>query len=82
MTAFTRILCPIDFSDTSAHALSYADAIAGWYGAALTVQHVYLPLTVGVPGMPDVVEQISDEDRTRLTADVLAFAHRAATPPP
>jgi hypothetical protein len=32
MTEFTRILCPVDFSDASRHALDQAIAIAGWSG--------------------------------------------------
>lgn len=36
-----RILCPIDFSETSAHALEQAVAVAQWYKAHLTVLHVY-----------------------------------------
>jgi nucleotide-binding universal stress UspA family protein len=38
--AFERVLCPIDFSDTSARALTYATAFAAWYEAQLTVLHV------------------------------------------
>lgn len=37
---FRHILCPIDFSDTSARALAYATAFAAWYDAQLTVLHV------------------------------------------
>lgn len=40
MIAFRHILCPIDFSDASARALTYATAFAGWYEAQLTVLHV------------------------------------------
>ena len=40
MITFTQILCPIDFSDESARALTYATAIATWYRAQLTVLHV------------------------------------------
>ena len=40
MIAFRHILCPIDFSDTSTHALTYAIAFARWYEAQLTVLHV------------------------------------------
>jgi nucleotide-binding universal stress UspA family protein len=38
--AFKQILCPIDFSDTSARALTYATAFSAWYEAQLTVLHV------------------------------------------
>lgn len=77
MVTFGRILCPVDYSETAARAVHYADAIAGWYGATLIVQHVYLPLTVGVPGMPDVVETLSDPETARLTAETRAFAIKA-----
>jgi len=33
MVPFTRILCPIDFSDASQHALEHAVAVAQWYDA-------------------------------------------------
>ncbi len=35
-----RILCPLDFSAPSAHALDQAAQLARWYGARLTVLHV------------------------------------------
>jgi nucleotide-binding universal stress UspA family protein len=35
-----RILCPLDFSDASTHALEQAARLARWYGAGLTVLHV------------------------------------------
>jgi nucleotide-binding universal stress UspA family protein len=37
---FRRILCPVDFSDASRHALDHATAMAGWYGAHVTGLHV------------------------------------------
>jgi nucleotide-binding universal stress UspA family protein len=37
---FKHILCPIDFSDTSMRALTYAVAFASWYEAQLEVLHV------------------------------------------
>ena len=36
-TSIERILCPIDFSDTSHHALAHAVAIARWYEARLSL---------------------------------------------
>ncbi len=46
-----RLLCPIDFSETSDHALQQAAALARWYGARLTVLHVRLMVTPH-PDMP------------------------------
>lgn len=40
MNEFRRILCPVDFSDASRHAVDHAIAIAGWYGSHLTALHV------------------------------------------
>jgi nucleotide-binding universal stress UspA family protein len=43
MIEIRRILCPIDFSDDSRHALAHATAVASWYGAAITLLHVSHP---------------------------------------
>jgi hypothetical protein len=40
---FSRILCPVDFSDASSRALTYTTALANWRGARLdrsNTQHV------------------------------------------
>jgi nucleotide-binding universal stress UspA family protein len=49
MAEIKRILCPVDFSDTSRHALEHAFAFARWYEARVTVLHV---LSVPIPVMP------------------------------
>src|SRR5918993_2273442 len=49
MAEITRILCPVDFSDTSQHALEHAFAFARWYEARVTVLHV---MSVPLPVMP------------------------------
>lgn len=36
-----RVLCPVDLSACSRHALAYASTLAQWYGARLTVLHVF-----------------------------------------
>jgi nucleotide-binding universal stress UspA family protein len=48
MTDIKHILCPVDFSDYSSHSLAHAAALARWYGASLTVLHVW-PLTPPPP---------------------------------
>lgn len=40
MIEIHRVLCPIDFSDASRHALAHAVAIASWYGSEVTALHV------------------------------------------
>lgn len=54
MAEIKRVLCPVDLSDTSRHALDHAFAFARWYRARLTVLHVLnMPLPVaGATGMP------------------------------
>jgi nucleotide-binding universal stress UspA family protein len=42
MIRITRVLCPVDFSDISQHALDHAAAIAHWYRAQLTLLHVFV----------------------------------------
>lgn len=44
MLELNRILCPIDFSPYSDHALEYAVKIAKWSGAIVRVLHVMPPL--------------------------------------
>ncbi len=54
MVHISRILCPTDFSEFSRDALDHAVAFAKWYGADLTVMHVFdiPPVPVPVAGMP------------------------------
>lgn len=65
-----RVLCPIDFSDTSHHALAHAAAIARWYDAQLTLLYAfpYLP-AMDLPPMP-----LEDADRADILARMREFA--------
>ena len=40
MMQIRRILCPLDFSDASRHALDHAVMLAGWYRSSITALHV------------------------------------------
>jgi nucleotide-binding universal stress UspA family protein len=40
MIEIRRILCPVDFSDTSRHAIEHAVAIAKWYESRIVALHV------------------------------------------
>jgi len=40
MVEFKRVLCPVDFSESSTRSLAHAAALARWYEAELTVLHV------------------------------------------
>ena len=76
-----RILCPVDFSDSSDHAMRYAAALAGTFGADLTLLHVVAPVVAALPGetaLPDMLQTNIDElveacrKRLELTVDTLA----------
>jgi nucleotide-binding universal stress UspA family protein len=80
--AFNRILCPIDFSDTSARGLTYAAAFAAWYQARLTVLHVE-GAGAPTPGSRDDILArlrgfIAQAGATDLDASLLAEAGRAS----
>jgi nucleotide-binding universal stress UspA family protein len=46
----TRILCPVDFSDASVHAVDLATAIAGWYKARIAALYVASAIEAALPG--------------------------------
>jgi nucleotide-binding universal stress UspA family protein len=74
MIRITHVLCPVDFSEISQHALDHAAAIARWYEARLTLLYVFANLpTMDLP--PLVLE---DADRERLMSDLRRMA--AAVP--
>jgi nucleotide-binding universal stress UspA family protein len=74
MVQITHVLCPVDFSEISQHALDHAAAVARWYEARLTLLYVFANLpTMDLP--PLVLE---DADRERLMSDLRRMA--AAVP--
>jgi nucleotide-binding universal stress UspA family protein len=71
MIQIRRILCPIDFSDTSRRALDHALALARWYRAGVTVLHmhqvtapVYVAPYVGPEALQPIV--LTDLERAQL----------------
>jgi nucleotide-binding universal stress UspA family protein len=52
MIRIAHVLCPVDFSEISQHALDHAAAIARWYEARLTLLYVFanLPTISSAPG--------------------------------
>jgi nucleotide-binding universal stress UspA family protein len=76
MAEIKQILCPVDLSDTSRHALEHAFAFARWYRAPVTVLHVLtapLPVVppVGAPGVdPSALPPLRPEE---VTEDVRRF---------
>ena len=47
-----NVLCPVDFSDASTHAIEQATAIAGWFKARITALHVVSPIFMSSPVVP------------------------------
>jgi nucleotide-binding universal stress UspA family protein len=70
--AVTHVLCPVDFSAISQHALDHASAIAYRNGATVTMLHVFA--TLPTMDLPPLV--LSDEDRERLIRDMRQMAAR------
>jgi nucleotide-binding universal stress UspA family protein len=72
-----RILCPIDFSETSRHALDHAATLARWYGAQLMLLYVHPTLAVAptAPGLPLVPGPVlTGTDRDAADASLESFA--------
>jgi len=65
------VLCPVDFSDSSEHALTYAIALTQSYDATLKLLHVVQPPLMSVPGDPMVPEFSSD-----VMQDIAAASQR------
>lgn len=70
MIRFDRLLCPIDFSETSAHAFDHAVALARWYDSRVTVIHVPALLLAPVPGDGDPLPITREDLAQRLEAFV------------
>lgn len=67
MIEITRILCPIDFSSQSLHALDHAVAWAKWYGSSMTLLHVRPPVPVAYPAGPEMVATfLTPQERAAL----------------
>ena len=76
-----RILCPIDFSDASTHAIDHAVAFANWCGARITALHVCRPPLLSDPGveMSSHGQVVDDIDTENLRAQTAAFCKAATT---
>ena len=72
MVEFKHILCPIDFSDASQRALTYAAALATWYQAELQVVHVAPAVDEGLVIGPDggLVEPRRQQSSEALAVEV------------
>jgi nucleotide-binding universal stress UspA family protein len=77
MLDIRRILCPVDFSDASHHALDHAVMIAGWYRARLTALHVRNPAFLIEP--PILFAEMGDVPLATLE-DIEARLHEWLAP--
>jgi nucleotide-binding universal stress UspA family protein len=73
------ILCPIDFSEASRSALSYAVAIADHFGAHVTALAVDEPLLADAAAAAGIIPSLADETRCELQRFCeQVFTHRRA----
>jgi nucleotide-binding universal stress UspA family protein len=79
MTHIKRLLCPVDFSSASQHAIAHAVAIARWYHASITGLHVYSPMFMPVPGLPAPEDRVPDVELKRVESETVALFEAAHT---
>ena len=76
---FKRILCPVDFSESSTRSLAHAAALARWYEAQLTVLHVvptFDPVQVRAElGVP--IQIVNPVPREEVVQEMRRLLHRA-----
>ena len=78
MPPFHSLLCPIDFSACSRHALSTATSLATSFGAKLVVLHAWHPTVFSGPESTSAdLIQAMIEDTDRALADCVASAKAA-----
>ncbi len=76
-----KILCPVDFSECSGHAMRYAIAFAESYSSRLSLLHVvempFLPSysTAGIPEIHFPVDELKRQSRERM--DKLVEGYRS-----
>ena len=81
MLPLNRVLCPIDFSECSRHALDHAAAVARQYGSTIAALIVVPPATPIIPAGdlgPYPLYVISDEDVMRLRKELEKFVANSA----
>jgi nucleotide-binding universal stress UspA family protein len=80
---FQRILCPVDFSESSTRSLAHAAALSRWYQAQLTVLHVvptFDPVQVRAElGVP--VQIVTPVPRQEVLAEMRQLLERAGVSP-
>ena len=77
MTMIKRILCPVDFSEASQHAIEHAVAIARWSKASVSALHVYRPADGSSPSLQLSDEGVSTVAPNQLRTDPAAWVEAA-----
>jgi nucleotide-binding universal stress UspA family protein len=84
MIRISHILCPIDFSEASRHALTHGLALARWYDAKLTALHVRyaprlpMPPLLLAPAGSGMAPIVAVPDRTDMDVQILLASTGAA----
>jgi nucleotide-binding universal stress UspA family protein len=81
---FRQILCPVDLSEASSRALTYAAALSRWYDAALTVLYVvptFDPMPVPSPSLAGAVQMIHPPSRDEVLAEMRRVVESAGAAP-
>ena len=79
MMPIQRILCPVDFSETSVHAIEQAVSLAGWCRASITALHVYHPIVGPFPGFQPSADRVPEAELQRARDETYACLQAANT---
>jgi nucleotide-binding universal stress UspA family protein len=81
MREMNRILCPVDLSDVSRHAIDHAVVLARWYRASIAALHVANPIVIPSTDFTLVgvgtAASLTDEEVRSVRAQVMASFARA-----
>ena len=83
MIEIKRILCPIDFSEYSRHAIDHGVALARQYESTITALHVFptMPVMAYAPGMPGFDPIVLTPGlRDQLLVDLKGFIETESAP--
>jgi nucleotide-binding universal stress UspA family protein len=81
MIELKRILCPVDFSEFSRHALQHAVVLARWYDSEITVFHAYFvpapPVLFSGAPIPPPPEPPSRRPHDQIMSEMARFTEAA-----
>lgn len=83
MVEFRHILCPVDLSESSTRALTYAAVLGNWYDADLTVLHVvptFDPMPVRSASLDGAVQMVYPASRDEVLGELRHVVETAGAP--